>query len=82
MKLFFVAIYMAVVAHPAAVLCIYLAWARTPPNLRLFQLDQILSSGGTVYIGLILGSLILFLVWAMIPNQVQRRQVVRDYDKF
>lgn len=82
MKMFYVAIYMAVVAHPAAVLCIYLAWARTPPQLRLFQLDQILSSGGFVYIGLIVGSLLVFSVWAMIPRDTQRRQVVRDYDKF
>jgi hypothetical protein len=68
MKLFYVAIYMVVCSLPVAFLSIYMAWDRTPPNLRLVQLDQILRTGSLTYIGLIVGSLLVFLVWLMLPG--------------
>lgn len=74
MKLFYVAIFLVVSSLPVGVMGIFAAWDRTPPQLRLIQLDQILHSGGLVYVGMMGASLLLFLVWAMLPGE---RRVIR-----
>lgn len=68
MKLFYVAIFLVVSSLPAGFIGIYAAWDRTPPNLRLIQLDQILRTGSTVYVGLFIASVLVFLVWLMLPR--------------
>jgi len=82
MKLFYIAIFLVVSSLPVGFLGMFAAWDRTPPNLRLFQLDQIIHSGAMTYIGMIVLSVVSFVVWLMLPGNVQRRAIVRDYDKF
>lgn len=67
MKLFYIAIFMVVAALPVGFIGIFAAWDRTPPQLRLLQLDQILHTGGLVYLGMVLGSVVLFLMWVSMP---------------
>lgn len=68
MKLFYVSIYMAICSLPAAFVSIFMAWDSVPPQLRLAQLDYILRSGAITYVGLLGGSLVLFLVWLVLPG--------------
>lgn len=82
MKLFYVAIFLVVSSLPVGFLGMFAAWDRTPPQLRLFHLDQIIHSGAMAYIGMIVLSVVLFVVWLMLPGNRVRSAVVRDYDKF
>jgi hypothetical protein len=82
MKLFYVAIFLVVASMPVGFIGMFAAWDRTPPNLRLFQLDQIVHTGGMVYLGMIGASVLLFIVWLSLPGDHVQRRIVRDYDKF
>lgn len=83
MKLFYVAIFLVVSSLPMSFVGMFAAWDRTPQHLRLMQMDQIVHYGAMVYIGMIVLSVVLFVVWLMLPgNRVQRSGLVRDYDKF
>jgi len=67
MKLFYVAIFLVVASLPVGFIGIYAAWDRTPPQYRLLQLDQIMHTGGMVYLAMVAGSVLLFLVWLSLP---------------
>lgn len=75
MKLFYIAIYLVVSSLPVALLGMFAAWDRTPPHLRLVQMDQIIHHGGMVYIGMMVLSIVLFVVWLMLPGN----RVVNQY---
>jgi hypothetical protein len=76
MKLFYIAIFLVVSSMPMAFLGIFAAWDRTPPHLRLVQMDQIIHHGGMVYIGMMVLSVVSFIVWLMLPGN-QTKTVYR-----
>lgn len=76
MKLFYVAIFLVVSALPIGFVGMFAAWDRTPAQLRIVQLDQIVHTGAMIYLGLLVLSVVLFVVWLMLPGDC----VVRKYN--
>lgn len=68
MKLFYIATFLIVSSIPMAFVSMFAAWDRTPPNLRLIQMDQIIHNGAMVYIGMVVLSVVSFVVWLMLPG--------------
>lgn len=76
MKLFYVAIFLVVSSMPIGFVGLFAAWDKTPPQLRLLQLDQIVHTGAMTYLGMIVLSVLVFLVWLMLPGN-QTKTVYR-----
>lgn len=68
MKLFYVAIFLIVSSMPIGFVGLFTAWDKTPPQLRLVQLDQIIHTGAMTYLGMIVLSVLVFLVWLCLPG--------------
>jgi hypothetical protein len=70
MKLFYIAIFLVVSSMPIGFVGLFAAWDKTPPQLRLVQLDQIVHTGAMTYLGMIVLSVLVFIVWLMLPGRV------------